>query len=70
MKKSILLLTSVAAMIGFSPLCHAQSDAPYTEGPIWTITMVKAKYGMTAVMREADDRDTLLLGLVVTIELP
>jgi hypothetical protein len=47
MKKSILLLTSVAAMIGFSPLCRAQSDAPYTEGPIWTITMVKAKYGMT-----------------------
>ena len=47
MKKSILLLTSVAAMIGFSPLCPAQSDAPYTEGPIWTITMVKAKYGMT-----------------------
>ena len=27
-------------------LCSAQSDAPYTEGPVWNITMVKAKPGM------------------------
>ena len=26
---------------------RAQSDAPYTEGPVWTITMVKTKAGMT-----------------------
>ena len=28
-------------------LCLGQSDAPYTEGPVWTITMVKTKPGMT-----------------------
>ncbi len=27
-------------------LCLGQSDAPYTEGPVWTITMVKTKPGM------------------------
>jgi hypothetical protein len=27
-------------------LCLGQSDAPYTEGPVWTITMVKTKAGM------------------------
>jgi hypothetical protein len=27
-------------------LCRAQSDAPYTEGPVWTVTMVKAKAGL------------------------
>jgi hypothetical protein len=31
---------------GIASLCSAQSDAPYTEGPVWNITMVKAKYGM------------------------
>src|SRR4029077_12949023 len=25
----------------------AQSDAPYTEGPVWAITMVKTKAGMS-----------------------
>jgi hypothetical protein len=43
MKKFLLLILSIAASTG---LCRAQSDAPYTEGPVWTITMVKAKYGM------------------------
>jgi hypothetical protein len=33
-------------LLGISSLCSAQSDAPYTEGPVWNITMVKAKYGM------------------------
>ena len=28
-------------------LSRAQSDAPYTEGTVWNITMVKTKYGMT-----------------------
>jgi len=27
-------------------LCLGQSDAPYTEGPVWTISMVKTKPGM------------------------
>ena len=47
MKRLTLLLVSAAIMIVFSPVVRAQSDAPYTEGPVWTITMVKTKYGMT-----------------------
>src|SRR5205814_10015460 len=27
-------------------LCLGQSDAPYTEGPVWTIAMIKTKAGM------------------------
>ena len=46
MKKFLLLILSVAISASFMGLCRAQSDAPYTEGPVWTITMVKAKYGM------------------------
>jgi len=34
-------------MCGIPASAGAQSDAPYTEGPVWTITMVKAKPGMT-----------------------
>ena len=47
MNKSLILILSIAVSIAFSGLCRAQSDAPYTEGPVWTITMVKSKYGMT-----------------------
>ena len=47
MNKSLILITNIAVSIAFSGLCRAQSDAPYTEGPVWTITMVKSKYGMT-----------------------
>jgi hypothetical protein len=47
MKKLIVLMTVVAATLAFSQLGRAQSDAPYTEGPVWTVTMVKTKYGMT-----------------------
>src|SRR5438552_17107704 len=47
MNKSLILIASIALSAAFSCLCRAQSDAPYTEGPVWTITMVKAKYGMT-----------------------
>jgi hypothetical protein len=35
-----------AALLASGGLCRGQSDAPYTEGPVWQITMVKAKYGM------------------------
>jgi hypothetical protein len=46
MKRLITLAAGAAlAMIG-AGLVRAQSDAPYTEGPIWTITMVKTKPGM------------------------
>ena len=47
MEKSLILIVSIAVSIAFTGLCRAQSDAPYTEGPVWQITMVKAKYGMT-----------------------
>ena len=36
-----------ALSLGITSLCVAQSDAPYTEGPVWTLTMVKTKTGMT-----------------------
>ena len=47
MKKLLTLTVGIAVSVAFTGLCRAQSDAPYTEGPVWTITMVKAKYGMT-----------------------
>jgi hypothetical protein len=47
MNRSLILITSIAVSTAFTGLCRAQSDAPYTEGPVWNITMVKAKYGMT-----------------------
>jgi hypothetical protein len=46
MKKLLTLTAGIALSVAFAGLCRAQSDAPYTEGPVWTITMVKAKYGM------------------------
>jgi hypothetical protein len=47
MKTLLILTCSVAVSVCFSELVRAQSDAPYTEGPVWTITMVKTKHGMT-----------------------
>jgi len=46
MKKYLCLAAGAALFIAWTSLCSAQSDAPYTEGPVWQITMVKAKYGM------------------------
>ena len=43
-----LQIVAVATLsLGIASLCSAQSDAPYTEGPVWTVTMVKTKTGMT-----------------------
>jgi len=43
-----LQIVAVAALsLGIASLCSAQSDAPYTEGPVWTVTMDKTKTGMT-----------------------
>jgi hypothetical protein len=49
MKITKKLQLAVIAAVAFSAagLCFAQSDAPYTEGPVWTITMVKTKPGMS-----------------------
>ena len=52
-------LQIAALSLGIASLCSAQSDAPYTEGPVWTITMVKAKSGMT---------DEYLKGLAKTLK--
>jgi len=47
MNTFLILILSVAVSTASMELCRAQSDAPYTEGPVWTVTMVKAKAGMT-----------------------
>ena len=47
MKKYLILTASVALFTAWTGLCSAQSDAPYTEGTVWNITMVKTKYGMS-----------------------
>jgi len=45
--KTLQIVTLAALSLGITSLCSAQSDAPYTEGPVWNITMVKTKSGMT-----------------------
>ena len=72
MNKFLILIVSVAVSTAFTGLCRAQSDAPYTEGPVWTITMVKAKAGMadeylkglaktfTAAMDEAKKQNLIM----------
>ena len=47
MKKYLIPAASAALFIGWAAICPAQSDAPYTEGPVWNITMVKTKPGMS-----------------------
>ena len=47
MKKYLILAASAALFTGWVSLASAQSDAPYTEGGVWQITMVKTKYGMS-----------------------
>ncbi len=44
--KKLQIVPLAALSLGIASLCFAQSDAPYTEGPVWNITMVKAKPGM------------------------
>ena len=46
MKKYLILTASVALFTAWAGLCSAQSDAPYTEGSVWNVTMVKTKPGM------------------------
>jgi len=47
MKKHLIIITCLAVFAAFAGLCRAQSDAPYTEGSVWNVTMVKTKYGMS-----------------------
>jgi len=46
MKKYLILTACTALFTTWTALCPAQSDAPYTEGSVWDITMVKTKPGM------------------------
>ena len=45
--KKLQILALAALWLGITSVCVAQSDAPYTEGSVWTVTMVKTKTGMT-----------------------
>ena len=45
--KKLRVIALAVLSLGITTLCSAQSDAPYTEGPVWTVTMVKTKTGMT-----------------------
>jgi hypothetical protein len=47
MKKLVTLAACASMAVIGAGLVRAQSDAPYTEGPVWGITMVKTKPGMT-----------------------
>ena len=47
MKNYLILAASAALFTMWAGLCPAQSDAPYTEGSVWQITMVKTKPGMS-----------------------
>jgi hypothetical protein len=46
MKRVVTLAACAALAVIGAGLVRAQSDAPYTEGPVWAITMVKTKPGM------------------------
>jgi hypothetical protein len=46
MKRLVTLAACAALAVIGAGLMRAQSDAPYTEGPVWGITMVKTKPGM------------------------
>src|SRR2546425_9967442 len=47
MKRLVTLAACGALAVISVGLVRAQSDAPYTEGPVWGITMVKTKPGMS-----------------------
>src|SRR6266550_3588782 len=44
--KKLQIVALAALSLGIASLCSAQSDAPFTEGPVWNITMVKVKPGL------------------------
>src|SRR3979490_355402 len=47
MNKILISILSLTIAVAFTCPCRAQTTQPSTEGPVWTITMVKTKYGMT-----------------------
>lgn len=47
MNTALRYILALTAALFLSALALAQSEAPYTEGPVWDITMVKTKTGMS-----------------------
>ena len=45
MKTTVLAL--IALTCGLSVPCFAQSSAPYNEGPVWELSLIKTKTGLT-----------------------
>jgi hypothetical protein len=41
------ILATIALTCGLSGLCFAQSSAPYNEGPVWALSMIKTKTGLS-----------------------
>src|SRR5882724_2135159 len=46
MKRILVILAVIEVSNAGAHFCFAQSDAPYTEGTVWNITMVKVKPGL------------------------
>jgi hypothetical protein len=46
MKKILIIVAIIALSTTWARFCFSQSDAPYTEGTVWNITMVKVKSGL------------------------
>jgi hypothetical protein len=57
--KKLQTVTLAALSLSIVSVCSAQSDAPYTEGPVWNISLIKAKPGMV---------DEYLKGLAKTLK--
>jgi hypothetical protein len=56
--KKLQIVALAALSLSIVSVCSAQSDAPYTEGPVWNISLIKAKPGMV---------DEYLKGLAKTL---
>ena len=57
--KKLQIVALAALLLSIVSVCSAQSDAPYTEGPVWNISLIKAKPGMV---------DEYLKGLAKTLK--
>ena len=67
-----LFAVLLATLLAFAGKVSAKDEAPYTEGTVWELTLVRAKHGMVenylksitrtfdAVMREAKKQDLIL----------
>ena len=70
--KNKLFAVLLASLLAFAGTASAKDEAPYTEGTVWELTLVRAKHGMVenylksitrtfdAVMREAKKQGLIL----------